>query len=174
MNSHWRLPALLSALALFALAPTAQASWPNFSNNKIEINKQIGGVKLGAGKASGVKAWGKKGSRCEATFCQWDTGQGYVGYANFSFVRGNDISAINLDGSYGRDGKARFPKQLRGPKTSKGIGIGSKKRALKKAYPKAKDLGTAFRIKKGRRETFFQIDKATKKVRQITMTETPR
>lgn len=157
-----RSRALLAAAALTvavtAPAATATAALPVFRDTTIVVNKSIGGVALGASGAKARAAWGRSGGVCTTNVCDYrvagDT-SGQKGDAGFSFTP--KVGRINLRAPIGARGYV-FAKPFTTPKTDRGIGIGSSVAALKKAYPKAREVRGSKMLQilgRGRTSTIF-------------------
>jgi hypothetical protein len=143
----------LAVLGVLGLAPAAaDATAPRFTNKVIVVGKSIAGAKIGGTVTSGRNAWGSTRGQCDAG----SSGQclfqnpptprfgGRDAYS-FFFFTGAKINVIGLTAELTRSSSddivPKFTSPFRGPKTSKGIGLGSKVSAVRSAYPKAKRSG---------------------------------
>ncbi len=148
-------------LIVLLAAPAAQATLPKFSDKTIVVGKSIGGVKLGMGAAAAKKAWGgAKGCALFGTAsCIYRPAgetQSSAGEGSFGFP-GGKVTSVYIAAPIGAKGPV-YKAPLSTPKTDKGIGIGSKLAAAKKAYPKAKLSGTYLTVAgKGGVTTTFQF-----------------
>jgi hypothetical protein len=173
MTSRLRVITIGTCLAGLLLASVSQAALPTFNTSKlIDINRSFAGVKIGGTLSSAKKAWGKP-QYCDVTYCVYRKSRQNNSTGEGSYAQKKGI-VFNAQLSAPRDsqGKVHFDRPLTLPKTSKGIGIGSTERQFKKAYPNAKNLGGAYLIKKGNRQTQFNIDPATKRIFTISMADT--
>lgn len=130
---------LIAALLVPAtLAPAAQAKLPKPKTTAIKPGKSIAGVKLDMSKAQVFHQWGS--THCTlATLCEW-VGPGKPGAqerASVSFVKGK-VVLISISAATTGTNLRFKPGTLSKWKTSKKIGLGSKKGAVHKAYPHAK------------------------------------
>ena len=157
----------LTMLALMLTVPVAaQAKLPAPKAKTVVFGKSIAGVKLGASLADAQQAWGSGGT-CVApqpataaspivTTCTWT--QAASGSTDFT-VSADKVTQIGLHPT--RNSTTGKPK-LSGPitafKTSKGIGIGSTLKALRKAYPKVQDgAADTFVLFSGKITTSFEV-----------------
>jgi hypothetical protein len=154
--------ALLAAAALTAAltapAATALAALPVFRDRTIVPGRSIGGVALGSTPAKARAAWGRSGGSCSAATCDYRVAgdsSGQRGEGSFSFQP--KIDRIQLKAPVGARGYVfRAPFTI--PKTTSGIGIGSTVAAVKKAYPKARQVRGSNILRlagSGRIETYF-------------------
>jgi hypothetical protein len=174
MSSRSRIATIGSCLAVLMLAPAAHAGLPVFKNTEIVINKSFAGVTLGGTVSSAKKAWGKP-TYCDATYCDYRKARQDISTGEGSFAqRDGTVFNAQLTAPRDADFNVIFKKPITEPKTSKGIGIGSTKKQFLKAYPKAKDLGggSAYLIKKGKRQTQFNVDAKSKRIFSILMADT--
>ena len=109
---------LLSSAAIMAVAPSALAS--------IVIGQSIAGVKLGDSEAQVTAVLGSPASKENA-------GPAYPGVVNIYYPTSVGLHFSMTNGRV--SGVLAFSKKQ---KTSKGIGMGSSRAQLKRAYPKAK------------------------------------
>jgi hypothetical protein len=137
-----RRAALLATAAIAGLAAVpgaAQAKLPKPKTTTIVPGVSIAGVKLDMTKSQVFSKWGST-SKCPAGggFCEWD-GPGKAGAterATVSFINGK-VSQISIQSATSGTNLKFKPGVLSTWKTAKGIKLGSKKTAVKKAYPAA-------------------------------------
>ncbi len=138
-----RAVALLTSAVVLALPAAAQAKLPSPKSKTIVFGKSIGGVKLGMSLAAAKKAWGKGGkcadtsAQIRQTRCDWLDKKN--GDANFTVSNGR-VTYIGLSPAVSsKTQKAKLSGPIAKFRTSKHIGMGSTLKALRKAYPKARD-----------------------------------
>lgn len=137
--------ALLPAVVLvLAAAPAAQATLPKFKDKTIVVGKSIGGVKLGSSGAAAKKAWGGAAGcalfgTASCIYRAAGSTQSNTGEGSFDFPNGK-VRTVYISAPMGAKGPI-YKAPLSTPKTDKGIGLGSKLSAIKKAYPKVKVSG---------------------------------
>src|SRR3954447_5288046 len=132
------LPLGLSVLlACASIAAIARAT-PTFdpSHKRIVIHDSIAGVRLGQSIKAAKRAWhgaGRCGGHGDATACLW--GSERKGHLGFIYATGTDrVFQVNIIAGISEH-KSVYRKPLKTLKTSKGIGLGSTKSAVKRAYP---------------------------------------
>jgi hypothetical protein len=128
-----------AALSAFLLAAGAQAATPKLGNKLIVPNKSVGALKLGQSAGAAKAAWGA--GTCQTvglcTFGSRTKGTG--GFAAYTVTALNTgepktlLSIILEAGPIGK--KLNFNTPLAKFKSAKGIGLGSTKAQLLKAYP---------------------------------------
>jgi hypothetical protein len=160
--------AVLLALSLPAIATAAAAFDP--SHKRIVIHSSIAGVKLGQSIKGAKRAWhgaAKCSGHGDATTCNWGTER--KGHLGFIFARGTDrVIQVSISAGTSALHKSVFRKPLTTVKTSKGLGLGSKKSAVKKAHPGGHSRdGPDYCIKRGNTTTTFVFD--GRRVISITM-----
>lgn len=168
-----RRAALAGALLVLLAVPSAHATLPKFADKTIVVGKSIGGVKLGMGAAAAKKAWG--GAKGCALFgsasCIYrpaGSTQSSAGEGSFGFP-GGKVTSVYIAAPLGAKGYLYKP-PLSTPKTDKGIGIGSKLAAAKKAYPKATVSGTFMTITgKGGVSTTFEFYGDDKRCHRVSI-----
>jgi hypothetical protein len=129
------------ALSLLAAGP-ASARIPKFSPNSIVTGQAIGGVKIGMTKKQATAVWGKA-DRCRKeetypgdirTFCEYLAKSSLGGPTPIPFayfvVRAGRVILVEVESAENSAADAKVNKL----KTSKGIRIGSKMSAARKAY----------------------------------------
>jgi hypothetical protein len=133
-----------------------------FSNTEIVINKSLAGVKLYGSVEAGKKAWGEPESGdCDFGSCFYSN-EVDDGMASFSFFKddGRTLTNIRQISIYtGADKIGDVPAWLQIPKTSRGIGIGSSRKQIREAYPKAVEDSVGFKIERNGRGTYFGVKK---------------
>jgi hypothetical protein len=152
-------------LTTLALAVPAAAKLPAPASKLIEPGTSVGGVTLGKKVAKAKAAWGKGGA-CSGSedgkngTCSYGSTP-KAGSASFGYVEGK---VVDMFLSLGRNkaGKVVFRTSLANFETAKGIGLGSTRKAVKQAYPKAKSsngFDTVLTLKgKGKRYTTFSFE----------------
>lgn len=162
-SASWSRSSLLlglsALLALVSIGGIAYAAKFDPSNKKIVIHKSIAGVKLGQSIKDAKKAWkghGRCGRAGDATTCSW--GSERKGHLGFVYATGTDrVFQVSISaGVSPPPPKSVYPKPLSRVKTSKGIGLGSKKSALKRAYPGGRS-GNGYCIRRGNTTTTFNF-----------------
>jgi hypothetical protein len=129
------------SLSLLAAGP-ASARIPKFNPNTIVTGQAIGGVKIGMTKKQAVAVWGKP-DRCRKeetypgdfrTFCEYVARSSLGGSTPIPFarfvVRSGRVILVDVESAENAAADSKVNKL----KTSKGIGIGSKMSAARKAY----------------------------------------
>lgn len=129
----------LFALGLAMVIPAsaqAHSNLPEPDTYRIKVPVSIGGVKLGMSLKSADKAWGGVGS-CGSAVCQY----GHIGSdrGDASITSGDGIVAFAIYGDARPNGEYRG--SLSRFRTDEGIRLGSRARAVRKAYPRAKPNG---------------------------------
>jgi hypothetical protein len=155
--------AFTGLLALVSIAGIAYAAKPfDPSNKKIVIHSSIAGVKLGQSIGAAKGAWrgaAKCGSQGDAVGCNW--GSERKGYLSFGYARGTDrVDQVTIFAGISEH-KNVYRKPLTTLKTSKGIGLGSKKSAVKRAYPGGRKDGSfpnSYCLHRGNTVTRFFFD----------------
>lgn len=133
------LPLVLAGLLAFlSIVGVAYAAKFDPSNKKIVIHKSIAGVKLGQSIEAAKRAWQgdvRCGRQGDATSCLWGSGSERKGRLGFVYATGTDrVFQVSISAGIS-DHKSVYRKPLTTVKTSKGIGLGSKRSAVKRAYP---------------------------------------
>lgn len=139
-----RRPTAAFALAAAALAlpAVASAKLPSYADHTFVPGVGIGGVKLGQTHAQAKRAWGSGGA-CTDFYCTYqDARRPALGSATFGFEDGKRGRVSNITIYVGTDarGKPVFRTPLAAAKGVNGVGLGSSRRAVKAAYPKAKAI----------------------------------
>lgn len=156
--------AAAACLAVTALALPAGATaspLPTPSTTLIKPSKSIGGVSLGATAAKAFDAWGQGKCKQDHEFFTCTYGAKGQGAAVFS-ITGGAVSTISISVGVTKAGKPKYSGSLLELKTAKGIGLGSTRKAVKRAYPKVKDGGAAGILRlegKGPRFTTLTVTK---------------
>lgn len=179
-----RLPFAAAALAAAALAlPAAvQAKLPSTGQPFLVPNEQIGGAFLHARIVKGKQAWGGSRGECNDYYCSYrDDRRPDLGYAQFDFEDGPRGKITNIQISVGRDprtGEPVFRTPLAAFRSPRGfIHLGSKRRAVKAAYPAARpvrgapDVLTLFDRRRDQTLLFFEDNRLT---RVIVQDDRPR
>jgi hypothetical protein len=128
----------VAALAGLAVPSAALAKLPKPKTTAIVPGVSIAGVKLDMTKAQVFAKWGSTSKCPGGGFCEWD-GPGKAGQterATVSFVNGK-VSQIAIQAATSGSELKFKPGVLSKWHTAKGIALGSKKAAVKKAYPAA-------------------------------------
>jgi hypothetical protein len=134
---RWVVLTVLIVVAGCLGAGLASAKLPHPKRTAIVPGTSIGGVKLGMTQAQVFHVWGS--APCGAGVCTW-WGSGNRSHAERATVTFYAAHAIQIDinaGTTGTNEKFRAG-QLSKWKTSKHIGLGSTKQAVKRAYPAAR------------------------------------
>lgn len=134
-----RIPVLIAAMAACcATVPAvASAKLPTPRNATIVPGKSIAGVKLDMTMSQVFSKWGA--TKCPLDTCDWE-GAGTPGQnerATVSFVHNKAVQIVIHGAFVGNNLKFKSGILSRW-KTSKGIALGSPKRAVAHAYPAAK------------------------------------
>ena len=140
MQRHRAVVAALVCLTAALCAPAlANAKLPKPRTTVIKPGRSIAGVKLDMTRAQAFAAWGS--TRCLApTVCEWH-GPGKAGQqevASISLVNGKVVQITIKAAVVGTATQSIRLGALARWKTSKGIGLGSKRSAVPKAYPAAR------------------------------------
>ncbi len=164
-SSRRFLPLGLAALLAFvSIAGIALAKTFDPSNKRIVLHESIAGVKVGQSPGAAKAAWG--GARCikkgESLACRWRGSSERKGSLSFIYATGTDrVSQVSTNaGISAPPPRSVYPKPLSTVKTSKGIGLGSKRSALKKAHPGGKSVdgpSIDYCLKRGNTTTVFQF-----------------
>src|SRR3954454_20576692 len=155
-----RAPQLAVLLLALSLTATAAAAFDP-PNKRIVINTSIAGVKRGQSPKAAKAVW-KGAAKCsghgDATTRH--VGSERKGHLGYVFARGTDrVFQVNIIGGTSALHKSVYRKPLTKVKTSKGIGLGSKKSAVKRAYPGGRSESSAdYCVKRGNTTTTFQFD----------------
>jgi hypothetical protein len=140
MQRHRAVVAALVCLTAALCAPAlANAKLPKPKTTVIKPGRSIAGVKLDMTKAQAFAAWGS--TSCLApTVCEWH-GPGKAGQqevASISLVNGKVVEITIKAAVVGTATQGIRLGALARWKTSKKIGLGSKRSAVAKAYPTAR------------------------------------
>lgn len=149
-----RVATALSLLSVFVAAlvlPAASsASFPKTDEPLIVPGESIGGVAIGDKPTQAEHAWGEDRGNCSGVAtggCTYSrTGAFPLGAAYFGWSSGDDgfprsfrsVDSVSITLGTDPDGDYVFDTKLTKFRTKKGIGLGSKKGAVKAAYPKAR------------------------------------
>jgi hypothetical protein len=142
-----RITAVLVCLsAALCLPAAAGAKLPKPKSTAIKPGTSIAGVKLDMTQAQAFAKWGRTTCIVPGSLCEWH-GPGKPGQqevASISLVNGKVVQ-ISIKAALVGTVTQKFKLgKLAGWKTSKKIGLASKRGAVAKAYPKAKrNLGEA-------------------------------
>jgi hypothetical protein len=162
------LSVLLACVSIAAIANAAPTFDP--SHKRIVIHNSIAGVKLGQSIKGAKRAWrgaGRCGGHGDATACLW--GSERKGHLGFVYATGTDrVFQVSISAGISEH-KNVYRKPLTTLKTSKGIGLGSKKSAVKRAYPGGRSINGPidYCIRRGNTTTTFDFD--PRRVAGITM-----
>lgn len=129
--------AVVVGLFTLVAAPAANAKLPEPKTTVIVPGKSIAGVKLDMSQNEVFGQWGS--TSCPGDVCTWE-GPGTPGKnerATVSFFKGKAIKIVINAANQGNDLKFK-PGTLSKWATKKGIALGDKKSAVKRAYPAAK------------------------------------
>jgi hypothetical protein len=150
------------AVAALAVPTAATASpLPKPSTTLIKPGKSIGGVNLGASFTKARAAWGTVPCKQDFEFLNCSYGAKGNGVAVFTLT-GGAVSSISISVGVTKAGKPKYSGSLLDLKTAKGVGLGSTRKAVKRAYPKVKDGGGSGLLRlegKGPRYTTFTVTK---------------
>jgi hypothetical protein len=123
------------------------------------INHSIAGVALGQSVGAAKRAW-KGDVTCrpqgDAAACKWGSAT-KGGHLSFSYARGINVILQTSIVATARHGQNIFRKPLTTVKTTKGIGLGSKLSAVKRAYPGGSSQTYRYDIARGKLSTSFLI-----------------
>jgi hypothetical protein len=165
------LSVLLAGVSIAAIANAAPTFDP--SHKRIVIHSSIAGVKLGQSPKAAKRAWhgaGRCGGHGDATTCNWGTER--KGHLGFIYATGTDrVFQVNILAGISALHKSVYRKPLTTLKTSKGIGLGSKRSSVKRAYPGGRSIngpGVDYCIRRGNTTTTFNFDERLR-VAGITM-----
>jgi hypothetical protein len=156
-----RLTALATVAALLAPA-AALGALPSPSSHRIVLGKSIGGATLGRSFASARRAWGH-GADCtkqrRIRACVYDGGT-TAGIATIQAFD-NKVSELDLSAGITSTGARVTKGKIARFKTSRGIGIGSRRAALVRAYPKLRKATSHLytRHGPGKVVTSFELDR---------------
>jgi hypothetical protein len=137
---------VLTVLAVLALPAVAAAGLPKTTDTLIVPAHSLGGVTLGSNAKQVMAAWGKT-ANCE-TQCVYD-GKNSGELGSVLLQTSNEGATFQVENVYitvaeitkGSKTEPDFETPLTRFKTAKGIGLGSTKAELKRAYPAAKREG---------------------------------
>lgn len=158
----------LLLVAAVSVPSTASASkFPHPDSTLIKVPKSIGGVKLGGSLKAAAKVWGVK-DQCGSYVCSLGAFYGHSGTAEIAAAATGPkvVDLVDVRAAADRKGLKRplFVDALGKFETKEGIGLGSRVKALKKAYPKAHKHGKKpfeeFVVKgKGKSYMSFEFDR---------------
>jgi hypothetical protein len=138
----------IGAAAVVCVSLCATAAWaaklPTFKSDLIVPNKSLAGVTLKSTYKKAVKAFRSGASGCSTTTgCVYRAADGATFSIQFARLTATSkpivaqISILAGDKVTGTHEKPLFDTPLAALKTAKGIGLGSTRAALKRAYPHA-------------------------------------
>jgi hypothetical protein len=166
-----RLLPVLAALALLAPA-AALGALPSPSSQRIVLGRSIGGAALGDSFASAKRAWHSHASctkQKRIRACVYDGGL-RSGVATIqAFDR--KVSELDLTAGFTATGSRVLHGPLSKFKTSRGIGIGSSRRALVRAYPKLRRATSHLYTRHGPGKVITSIELARGRVVAITIAD---
>src|SRR4051812_38264781 len=152
--------ALLTAAALLASAPAADAALPSPKSTKLKPGSSFAGVKLGASAKSALASWGKGGS-CDGVDpaqiiqqdCNWE-GTATTGKATIGF-RDGKVYDINLFAGQKSNGECVYKGALVKWKDAKGLKLGSAVSTVARKYPKGFANGSGWQLNSGKHATLW-------------------
>jgi hypothetical protein len=155
-----RAPHLAVLLLALSLPATAAAKFDP-SHKRIVINSSIAGVKLGQTPRAAKSAW-KGRVKChrkgEAHACGFGSERrGHLGFIYAS--ESKPVFQVSILAGISALHRPVFSKPFTTLKTSKGIGLGSKKSAVKRAYPGGTSSGAEYCVKRNNTTTTFVFDR---------------
>lgn len=156
------LPIVLAALAAFVLVAGIAYAARRFdpSHRTIVIHRSIAGVRLGQSVSAAKRAW-KGDVSCspqgDAAACLWRGGGERLGQMGFIYARGVDkVDGVSINAGTSALHQTIFRKPLTTLKTSRGIGLGSRSSAVRKAYPGGTRPGPfQYSVTRGKAATMF-------------------
>jgi hypothetical protein len=135
--------ALIAAAAALLLAATAYAGLPRpRHSNEIEVPTAIAGVELAMRINRADREWGRKGDcgrvrkRGRIRACAYEGRNPRAGTATIESARRRKVSSVAIQAGLHR-GDYVFKGRLLRIDTSEGIGLGSRRARVRKAYPRA-------------------------------------
>jgi len=135
--------ALVAALALLLLAASAHAGLPRPKRgHEIDVPRSIAGVELGMSIAGADREWGRTGDcgrapgRRGIRACAYVGRNPRAGSATIEAARRRDVSSVAVEAGLHR-GAYVFKGRLLRFETDEGIGLGSRRADVRRAFPKA-------------------------------------
>jgi len=144
----------LAVLLLATVVPQAQAALPA-GPKSIKPGKSIGGVSIGMNGQAARDKWGTGGSCDDAlrSTCTYRNAAG--AYLSFDLDRNGKVALVSIRVATRSNGNPIFSGAITRWKTSKKIHIGSKVKAVRKAYRKVKGSSSGLALTQGKRVTPF-------------------
>ncbi|HET6830934.1 MAG TPA: hypothetical protein VFH44_06230 [Solirubrobacterales bacterium] len=134
---------LIAAATVLLLVATAYAGLPRPKHTgEIEVPRSIAGVELGMRINKADREWGRKGDcgrvreRRGIRACVYEGRNPRAGFATIESARRRKVSSVAIQAGLHR-GEYVFKGRLLRIETSEGIGLGSRRARIRKAYPRA-------------------------------------
>lgn len=134
MSTRMLAPAVLALAALALPVAATAAPLPSPSTTVIKPGVSIGGLKLGASLKKAQSAWGSVPCKQDIEFLNCTYGTKRKGVGTYS-ITGGTVSNVAISVGVTKAGKPSYSGPLLKLKTTKGIGLGSTRKAVKQAYP---------------------------------------
>jgi hypothetical protein len=135
--------ALIAAAAALLLVATAHAGLPKPKHgDEIDVPRSIAGVELGMRINEADREWGRKGDcrrvpeRKRIRTCVYEGRNERAGSAAIEAARRREVSSVAIYAALER-GEYVFKGRLTRFETDDGIGLGSRRSDVRKAYPRA-------------------------------------
>jgi hypothetical protein len=135
--------ALVLGLGLAAAtAPPALARVPDVADTTVSVNRSVGAIRFGTTARQLRRAWGTP-SQCWrrgrlSVSCAWGERRSFGPGALFAFTFRGRVFSMTVTGGFRGRGEPAFDGPLMRWRTPRGVGLGTTRRGLLRAYPRAR------------------------------------